>query len=89
MVQRLGDTLTPPLEGGFPKEAGRVELDGTLLTSFTSDEGLLCRGRTAVYEVVAWSENEFELAFVEDDCLERQRGPEGHYYRVDGQDSSD
>ena len=72
----------PPIPGGFPKEAGRLELDDTLIISHPTDEGLLCRGETSIYEVIAWSEDEFELALVEDDCPMRAGGPVGHYYRI-------
>jgi hypothetical protein len=72
-----------PRPGGFPKEAGHLELDGALLTFHSTDEGLLCRNQSGTYEVTEWSRDEFYYALVEDECPGRREGnASGRWERV-------
>ena len=64
-----------PQPGGFAKEAGTLELNGTQLTFHSGDDGLLCRNQSGTYEVIAWNSDEFELALVADDCTSREEVP--------------
>jgi hypothetical protein len=73
----------PPKPGGFPKEAGHLELDGALLTFHTTDEGLLCRNQNGTYEVTEWSRDEFYYTLVEDECPgRREANANGRWERV-------
>jgi CubicO group peptidase (beta-lactamase class C family)/acetyl esterase/lipase len=71
-----------PQPGGFPKEAGTIELDGTLLTFHSGDGGLMCRSQSGTYEVVAWSGEEFDSNLVQDECVPRSEGAMGVYRRL-------
>jgi hypothetical protein len=63
-----------PQPGGFPKEAGYLELDGKLLTIHSGEDGLLCRNQNGTYEVTAWNSDEYQLALVADECPQRREG---------------
>lgn len=71
-----------PQPGGFPKEAGGLELSGNQLTFRSSDDGLMCRNQSGTYEVVAWSSDELEFALVTDECEGRKGNPNGAWEHV-------
>lgn len=73
----------PPQPGGFPKEAGTLELDGDLLTFHTTDKGLMCRNQSGTYKVTEWSRDEFYYTLVEDECAgRREANASGRWERV-------
>lgn len=74
-----------PQPGGFPKEAGSLELNGTQLTFHSGDDGLLCRNQSGTYEVIAWNNDQLELEMVADECEARKQGGIGTLRRVPAQ----